>query len=425
MNRVESTIKEHEGLHYLDVTSYSDDGAVVYTHQAWVDSDPALHAVLLDHAWTLNARTGHLTTHTVKEPFRAALLAQGPIPAIVALSRCLAACVAAATPGGRKLDRVFSSPTDLRVKSLTITWEATDVPTFTPELVEAESRTLMVSPVQSREVSLARAEHAEQQRVLLLQRRELADQRRKESDERRELAEQRAQARHFKNLGKETARKLAKDEKVAGQISADACKTEAKVQLEAATGRGEIWAIAATRAAAGHAPAKGDEFAIAPEWYQRLTKGLPVLLSEADAFDKSPQRYERSQAAFEEFCKTIPMRLSRRALRAAWVKKYPVHDWVAWVDSAENKHIPVQMDVAALIEQDQQRLKLPAPALAPDSATDDTKVAAQRAHQKYLDAKRREEERGRAIAAEEAQERLLAHAQTLNIEAPKEDSHAG
>ncbi len=312
-NRVTTCIKEHEGMSYIEVTSTSPTGEVVYSHSAWVDNDPRLHSLLVLHSWSLNARTGHLTTHNPQGWFLEALEAQGPVPAIVPLPRCLAAAVA----NGKKIKMVQADPTDYRLESLSIVWDrSTEAPmALTLAAPAEEARVLMVSEVQNAEVVESR--------------RAEADRRRKEADERRQQAEQRAIARHFERLTAKQKAEERRADKIAGKALAITCRAQADIMLRQALARKEHWAIDVQRALAGHRVIHG---AVPPKEYVRFSRGLPLLVSESEAQVEQEQRYKRSQAHFEQFCAGFRQRLAPAAMRTAWLELYPEHDWVEWND---------------------------------------------------------------------------------------------
>lgn len=331
MNRVETAIKSREGQSYIEVTSKNDAGEVVYAHAALVDNDPRLHEVLLQHAWCLNQRTGHLVTHSPTGLFAEALAAQGDIPSTIPLPRCLAAAVA----NGRKIDRVLSRPTDYRYEALTIEWERA-VAVFTPELAGEAPRTLMTSAVQSHAVSVERRAQAAMAK--------------QEIRERRNQAEQRATARHFERLNAKAAKAEKQKLKVTQKLTGEVCKAMADDMLAQAEAAGAEWAINARRALAGQPSVNSAQ---APDIYRRLRLGLPLLVEQPEAAVEHAQRYKTSQAHFEEFAALFDHSMSRAALRRVWVKHHPEHDWCAWVDETA---------IPAVSVDAQLKLAAPAPA---------------------------------------------------------------
>lgn len=315
-NKVTTAIKEHEGHSYIEVTSTSPAGEVVYSHSAWVDNNPALHDILLQHSWSLNQRTGHLVTQTPQGLFLAMLEAQGAVPDQTPLPRCLAAAVAA----GRRILQVQADPTDYRMEALTIKFERPTTALSLP-LPEAEVRTISVSEVQSPTGRTSRQE--------------LAEQRRAEADQRRELAEQRRAQRAEETFKAKYAREEARKDRVADRAMAEACKAEAEVRLMAALAAKEPWAESSVRRRAGHKPQPGDAVVQSPEWYQRLCRGLPEQLSMEEAQQRYPGKFAAAQRDFENFCARILSPFSQTALRTAWLKMFPHNSWVKWEEPAE------------------------------------------------------------------------------------------
>lgn len=347
-NKVTTAIKEHEGQAYIEVTSVSPSGEVVYTHSAWIDNDPELHHVLLQHSWSLNQRTGHLVTQTPVKMFLMCLQAQGDVPDQVTLPRCLAAAVA----GGKKLLQVQADPTDYRYAALTIKWDHSSTMLHFPSPA-AETRVLAVSEVQSASV-------LETRQTIAAQRRADAEARRLSADARRNIAEQRAQAKHFERLEAKRKREAVRNSKIAGRDLALLCQAQADVMLHEAQLAGAPWAEDAARVYAGHKP---KSLIPAPADYTRLRKGLPIAIPQTVAAAEFAERYRRSQDAFEEYTSLFIPGFSRAAMRVAWLNRHPEHDWVAWEDSTYSPMVERHREQAGQGTVETTTPKLAAPAI--------------------------------------------------------------